>query len=539
MLKGKTIIELTDTKTGKKERYEDNNLVTGAINDIILDRKKYYEYSHGNGFEKSNNYSCFYHMFPLYERFFGGIMLLSNNVDETHKYITGEDVVIGSATYGNVYGGLDPQIGSYNETESEINTEEKYVKYVYDFETNQGNGTISSVCLGNYHYIYQAAYGKDYNGDLENSCPASILRASITPFQWGNQYVSYCPRHVLFYNDGGYGATGSSYAIPVLYDDEKDHLIVFEYVSSAGLITSSNCIDTIRLHVYDLKIKTVSLLENITSYSEQSRVEGEEIFRKDFTISPLNYNAYYYFPTGRAKQAFYDKSSGYAYLLGTFTDSSITKWTADKAMTFYKFNLNIDDYNNITMETVEITNKTNKVINIAGDKSVSYAYRNFCIKDNYLYVPVAETTNTENLVGFAKININDSTDVTVFEGKYGYFCDELGDFLYFGDDGEKGGNGTVCFNTKTNKLSYTRIRYNSSKHGLKPVPFKNNDNYCFYTGGYTSGRDLGSTYTTFDLYWYLTTCSRNDYLATINNLAQPVTKTSDKTMKITYILREG
>ena len=41
MLKGKTIIELTDVKTGKKERYEDNNMVTGAIDDIILKRKKY------------------------------------------------------------------------------------------------------------------------------------------------------------------------------------------------------------------------------------------------------------------------------------------------------------------------------------------------------------------------------------------------------------------------------------------------------------------------------------------------------------------
>ena len=28
------------------------------------------------------------------------------------------------------------------------------------------------------------------------------------------------------------------------------------------------------------------------------------------------------------------------------------------------------------------------------------------------------------------------------------------------------------------------------------------------------------------------------YLATINNLETPVTKTADKTMKITYILRE-
>lgn len=35
MLKGKSVIELTDVHTGKKEVYEDTNLVTDAINAIL------------------------------------------------------------------------------------------------------------------------------------------------------------------------------------------------------------------------------------------------------------------------------------------------------------------------------------------------------------------------------------------------------------------------------------------------------------------------------------------------------------------------
>ena len=35
MLKGKSVIELTDVHTGKKEVYEDTNLVTNAISDIL------------------------------------------------------------------------------------------------------------------------------------------------------------------------------------------------------------------------------------------------------------------------------------------------------------------------------------------------------------------------------------------------------------------------------------------------------------------------------------------------------------------------
>lgn len=35
MLKGKSVIELTDVHTGKKEHYEDTNLVTEAAMDIL------------------------------------------------------------------------------------------------------------------------------------------------------------------------------------------------------------------------------------------------------------------------------------------------------------------------------------------------------------------------------------------------------------------------------------------------------------------------------------------------------------------------
>lgn len=35
MLKGKSVIELTDVHTGKKERYEDTNLVTEAAMDVL------------------------------------------------------------------------------------------------------------------------------------------------------------------------------------------------------------------------------------------------------------------------------------------------------------------------------------------------------------------------------------------------------------------------------------------------------------------------------------------------------------------------
>ena len=35
MLKGKTVIELTDVKTGQKEIHEDTNMVTEAVADVL------------------------------------------------------------------------------------------------------------------------------------------------------------------------------------------------------------------------------------------------------------------------------------------------------------------------------------------------------------------------------------------------------------------------------------------------------------------------------------------------------------------------
>ena len=40
-----------------------------------------------------------------------------------------------------------PSVADFNQTESEVNLKDRYVKYVYDFATSQANGTIASICL--------------------------------------------------------------------------------------------------------------------------------------------------------------------------------------------------------------------------------------------------------------------------------------------------------------------------------------------------------------------------------------------------------
>lgn len=529
MLKGKTIIELTDTKTGEVEKFEDNNTVTQAINEIILKRRNYTGFSDGQGAVVSDNdCSSFMSMFPLYKGFFGGIMLFENTIDENRMFLNGDDKIIGSATYDNGYSGTDNLIGSYNTNESEVNETEKYVKFVYDFATNQGNGTISAVCLGNYHYNYHRLFGTTCDEYLDNVYINNLVYSSYRNYSVNSSHrLPYEPNYVLF-PTGVYFEYGeikdfevrnnselSCYEHPVLFDDSKGHLITLEYVSSKGKISYSDVADTIRLHVYEIGVNHLTLFESFDN-TYYNRIIPREVFAKDFEVTEFGSYGVYNLVVNYGRQAWYDKSSGYAYLLGDLT-STYDYWKNETVMTLFKLNLNVDSYESITLETIEITNKTGKQIYISTCKSGQHSNREFAIKDGYMYVPLGDYSTGE---GMAKINVQDSTDVTVIDSGGNRFPRDIqGDLIYT--------NGYVkIINTKTNEIKKCRVS-NASK-GVSSIPFKNNDIYVFKTG-------LGSSDSPC---WYGTICSRNDYLATINNLDTPVTKTSDKTMKITYILRE-
>lgn len=549
MLKGKTTIELTDVNTGKKETYEDHNMVTQAINEIILKRKRYlYPNDGGNG-HTSNTQSNFYSMFPLYKNFFGGMMLFQNTIDESRMFLSGDDVVIGSATYGNAYSGLDPQVGSYNKTESEINTTEKYAKFVYDFATNQGNGTISSVCLANYHYVYHCLYGKDYSGDRIANSALEYLLFSQNGYRsivgGENSGVIYSPQSCLFptmRQTGTYEAA-TGYETPVVYDEEKGHLITVQFTSAGGVPTYNSPVDAIKLNVYDLGLNKCTLFGGFLGDDYKS-IEPILIYEKSFTIPTMGNYSVYNTQTNYSQFAHYD-SDGCVYVLGDSKNTSAEYWNANDVFTMFKFDLNVESYENITMETIEITNKSGLQLNVCTTwRSQLSGKRNIIIKDGYLYIKAEEndSTNPKKLV---KIKITDSTDVTVIEMNknfnnnswYENVIYSCGDMIYWGNPSNDNGGSDYAVkvvNTKTNEVKYTCVKYGLSDSYSKPcVPIKGNSVYRLM--GATDNDSSHHRY--FYTRWYGVFASRNDYLATINNLDTPVTKTSDKTMKITYVLQ--
>lgn len=136
-MKGKTIIELTDVKTKKKEVLKDDNLVTDVLEKILT--------LNPNGLLTNISKDTFY---PIVEKIVGGILLFKDKIteDKNTSFVSTSNECIGYA--GQVEGVQEnPLQGSFNKQESKA-TSNGY-KFVWDFGTSKANGKISSVCLTN------------------------------------------------------------------------------------------------------------------------------------------------------------------------------------------------------------------------------------------------------------------------------------------------------------------------------------------------------------------------------------------------------
>ena len=149
-MKGKTIIELANVKTKKKEVLKDDNLVTDVLEKILT--------LNPNGLLTNINKDTFY---PIVEKIVGGILLFKDKIteDKNTSFVSTSNECIGYA--GQVEGVQEnPLQGSFNKQESKA-TSNGY-KFVWDFGTSKANGKISSVCLTN------AKAGGGYFGTKSN-----------------------------------------------------------------------------------------------------------------------------------------------------------------------------------------------------------------------------------------------------------------------------------------------------------------------------------------------------------------------------------
>lgn len=462
-IKGTTKIELTDVNTGEVEVYENHNMVTDALSDIFRPL--------GLSKRPSRFFSDFT---PYYQKLLGGILCFDTAIEENpENYFPPANAnLIGCAAYGVQNNTVNTCRGGYNQTESEINLKDRYVKYVYDFATSQANGTIASVCLTHKNGGFTSYGYKDTVYTSDYPLIQSIAEDSL-------QYV-YPDRTGATTSSRYSGMTIGKTEMIFVMDREKDCAYYFKVV------------DNTHIHITKRRafLKSVSILDNV--YNSKPLIE--EIELKELTTAlRIGYYGYNYDPVTDCLYictcADYRLAPNASVLV---TEIKLDTWEVSQ---------------------YEVTNTANEYLNTNG----TWMY---FVTGGFLYLRgynspyelyKIQITNPANVVKFKRTNVSSIN---------GYPKFVINGRIYF----ENCSDQLLIANTSTNEIMpvESRFMYNSSRQ-INYTPLRNEPLLYFL--------DLG-TYSTVG--WYMM-CN---YLATINNLDTPVTKTADKTMKITYILQE-
>ena len=467
MLKGKTIIELTDVKTGKKERYEDENMVTNALKHIFEPLGHYKNPSYL--FTSSD-------VLPYYQKLLGGILLFDGEIDEDREMLFAPAGVNLTAcgVYGKQNDGAGTCRGDFNTTESEVNLTDKYVKYVYDFTTSQGNGAIASVCLTSNIGGYNG-YGSGDAVFTNTGTNMSIRTCDcILDFMGGMENTAYR------------GTSNTAGVTQYLFtiDPENDILYYLRMNSAKSLSIVKRKGYFKSLSVFDTPSKSGNLIEVI------------DLPDLSTGMYHANYLVYNYVAEENCIYI-YAASSGSVNAGGAFNIIRI-------------------DCTNWSVTENPMTNQCNETIYVTNNRC--YAY------DGYFY---AKSYNSPYCI--YKIKIGNSADVvkilipSTAQHDYTFPCYAV--------------NGRIFYDT------YSHNYMNASERNLilntQRDEITLSENRSVY-GYYTSTQPCGVQVMGHKecVYWRGYFFYPSMYLATINNLGSPVTKTADKTMKVTYIIQE-
>lgn len=180
MLKGETIIELTDVRTGEVEVHKDSNMFTNAIADVINTPSTFCQFDRFVNITDS--------LFPILDKLLGGVVLFPEALEEDATKYFAPYSVDATGFAGNVVNAsTETRRGSKNLNESEpvLNDDGETIgyKYVWDFGTSQANGAIACVCLthptagynwygcedGNGRLVRIATINNKVNGNYPNS----------------------------------------------------------------------------------------------------------------------------------------------------------------------------------------------------------------------------------------------------------------------------------------------------------------------------------------------------------------------------------
>lgn len=471
-LKGHAVIELTDVKTGKKERVEHDNIITNALKDFF--DKQMPVIGAGN----MNSY-----FLPIIEKALGGIFIFSNTLTENINNIVLPDAADAELTgyAGHVTSdGNDNRRGDFNAEESGAIT--NGYKFVWDFGTNDANGEIAALALTNEMAGY---HGYHYS-------PIEILRSS---------------RNNTSNTSGSYKGLGVDYANPMGLNDEKMAQYAVELDSDAGTIKTIRKTDstTILFETYKIDFKTVKLDNVVATFA---KINTETITISDSVQTETN-----------DALTFVDGGDGFYYGLSSSYSSNTAK------IKISKINKSTHEYTPATDHTVGNVEllQMGTVVQYMQESKISPVIRNGYI---YSLCNKVKTNSRYTKYDIIKISLTNPAEFTVLPNSNF----QIHNAEYGADASMYLQNGLIITNgfaiDSDDRLIPTGIQFYDYviSHSYACTTRITTDGKQILMGAYSNG----SRYTNY--YPVL------QYLATINNLDAPVTKTAAKTMKITYTL---
>jgi len=484
-MKGHTKIELTEVNSGNTKIIEEDNMVTAGLQKMLQP----FPFSTTNFAAVKN----------IVGNALGGLLLFEDAIEESiENYMPpAGNKMIGRGVYNKTYTGEVVELGSFNVNESGIQ-DDGSIKFVWDFNTSQANGKISCVSLtsllGGNLGLGDSVYKQQNTETLHQlyQLPNAFNGNKIALISYDENY--YIEEKTI--NENCANDTGvlcfKKIRMPLSNVSIFDRNVYLNNtVASGSIIDASHNAEEMQFTLPQKVLDTLYKLGNTTKYRGGiARYSADGIIRYIFSdyASDLSANG-----------------------------------------TFY---LCLLDVANNSIELKEIINKTGATLELDGVKSNNTTY----IDINFAYTQRIAVTSQyifclgkkDDVWKLFRINIADNTDV--IELDYTVTNSSLRDFNFYLITDEKivfkdSAGGYIvdvqsCVVSKFdffNAFSYMYLKYCLQVKGNRMLLF----DYGYY-------KSPDNRFTLYPI-----------PIHTINNLAEPVTKTSAHTMKVTYTLSEG
>ena len=515
MLKGKTTIQLFDAKTGElTDEVTKTNLVTNAVRNAL--GGAFNQLASGNMWAYSmRNVESLYNL-PTGKNFaqalYGGVLVFSKPIveDVDHCLPSIEEIktFIGCANQsasntGNTFR------GSINAGESEVGTD--YVKFVWDFNTDQCNGDIASICLTS-DCGGAVGYGCDAKG---NSLKGLSLRDFYSGHFWDTSHgagLSYNTNGALV-NAKGWSSNGGKCAyidgdylhIVCRGSDNKQNIskVLSKAKFGLGLVDGFN---------YGNITSTEVINTGIEVYKDIPYTTKDHAFCQDGDGTYEKFNIIKYSGNGVAERVTIPASNINSAITAYFGDTG-----KNSCLNYQDKIIHNDKLYIITgqLNFSDLATNPNKlrvwVLNFDG----TYTYKNVELTNKM----VALIAGTNKKGGYCGVGLG------------GCFKEYRGSLCYVAPDGTNGYAWFLIDDDGTMQTHPFMINDSIRLH-LNHCLIDNND---LIPSPYIE-MNMHSSSSELKLYVPLLVSA---YLGTINNQDTVLTKTPDKTMKIIYTLTQA